>query len=136
MNELAQASPWAGLDVGGHLFLFSPMIALVCTMLAVVACPIFLGRGARTVAAIVSLGLFVTLMLALRVANAVADGGTSGLSTEPGAGLLIVDNLSVWFQIILVVFIFGGGEGSGVAVPVANKILNYYFSRDREGASP
>ena len=107
MNELAQASPWAGLDVGGHLFLFSPMIALVCTMLAVVACPIFLGRGARTVAAIVSLGLFVTLLLALRVANAVADGGTSGLSTEPGAGLLVVDNLSVWFQIILVVFMAG-----------------------------
>ncbi len=39
-------------------------------------------------------------------------------------------------EIVLVVFIFGGGEGSGVAVPVANEILNYYFSRDREGASP
>jgi penicillin-binding protein 2 len=39
-------------------------------------------------------------------------------------------------EIVLVVFIFGGGEGSGVAVPVANEILNYYFSQDREGASP
>ncbi len=39
-------------------------------------------------------------------------------------------------EIVLVVFVFGGGEGSAVAVPVANEILNYYFSRDREGAAP
>lgn len=103
--QLAQASPWAGVEISEHLFLFSPMIALICTMLAVVACPIFLGRGARTVAAVVSVGLIVTLILAWRVAKAVADGGTSGLSTQPGAGLLVVDNLSAFYQLVVIIFL-------------------------------
>ena len=34
-------------------------------------------------------------------------------------------------QIALVVFIYGGGEGSATAVPVANEILNYYFDREK-----
>jgi penicillin-binding protein 2 len=33
-------------------------------------------------------------------------------------------------EIAVVVFVFGGGEGSATAVPVANEILNYYFERD------
>lgn len=33
-------------------------------------------------------------------------------------------------QIALIVFVFGGGEGSAVAVPIAGEILDYYFSRD------
>ena len=33
-------------------------------------------------------------------------------------------------QIALVVFVFGGGDGSAVAVPIARDILEYYFSRD------
>jgi penicillin-binding protein 2 len=38
-------------------------------------------------------------------------------------------------EIALVVLITGGGEGSATAVPVANEILNYYFSQvQREGA--
>jgi penicillin-binding protein 2 len=39
-------------------------------------------------------------------------------------------------EIALVVFVYGGGEGSAVAVPVANEILNYYFSQDRGEALP
>ena len=39
-------------------------------------------------------------------------------------------------EIALVVFIYGGGEGSAAAVPVANEILNYYFSRDRGDNPP
>jgi penicillin-binding protein 2 len=34
-------------------------------------------------------------------------------------------------EIAVVVFIYGGGEGSASAVPVANEILNHYFSRDQ-----
>lgn len=33
-------------------------------------------------------------------------------------------------EIALVVFLWGGGEGSGAAVPVARDILRYYFERD------
>jgi len=32
--------------------------------------------------------------------------------------------------IAVVVFVFGGGDGSAVAVPIAGEILDYYFSRD------
>jgi penicillin-binding protein 2 len=39
-------------------------------------------------------------------------------------------------EIALVVFVFGGGEGSATAVPIANDILNYYFSQGRGGESP
>jgi penicillin-binding protein 2 len=39
-------------------------------------------------------------------------------------------------EIVVVVFVYGGGEGSAVSVPVANEILNYYFSRERGEASP
>jgi penicillin-binding protein 2 len=38
-------------------------------------------------------------------------------------------------EIALVVFISGGGEGSAAAIPVANEVLNYYFSRDK-GENP
>jgi penicillin-binding protein 2 len=39
-------------------------------------------------------------------------------------------------EIALIVFVFGGGEGSAVAVPIANDILNYYFGQDRGVDSP
>lgn len=39
-------------------------------------------------------------------------------------------------EIALIVFVFGGGEGSATGVPIANDILNYYFSRDRGASSP
>ena len=39
-------------------------------------------------------------------------------------------------EIAVVVFVFGGGEGSASAVPVASDILNHYFSRDIGASSP
>jgi penicillin-binding protein 2 len=38
-------------------------------------------------------------------------------------------------EIALVVFVFGGGEGSGTAVPIAGDILNSYFHGDQEGTA-
>ena len=107
VNFLAQVSPWAEIQIGEQLSLFSPMLALVCTMLAIVVCPMIFGRGARVTGAVACLGIIATLILVLRTAGAVADGGLSGLSTDPGAGLLLVDNLSVCFQLILVAFLAG-----------------------------
>jgi NADH-quinone oxidoreductase subunit N len=44
----------------------------------------------------------------LRVAGAVStSGGLSGLSTQAGAGILIADNLSICFQIVLLIFAAG-----------------------------
>jgi len=39
-------------------------------------------------------------------------------------------------QIAVVVFVFGGGEGSTVATPIAGEIIKYYFSRDLEESTP
>jgi len=39
-------------------------------------------------------------------------------------------------EIAVVVFVFGGGEGSATAAPVANEILHYYFSRDIGESTP
>lgn len=35
-------------------------------------------------------------------------------------------------EIALIVFVYGGGEGSAVAVPITQEILSYYFSQERE----
>ena len=91
--------------MGEHLFLFSPIIALLCTMLAVVACPIIAGRKTRTIVQVVVAGLAITLGLACWVLSEVAGGGRSGLSTDASAGMLIADNLSLCFQIILILFL-------------------------------
>ena len=107
MSFLGQSNLWDGVNIAEHLFLFSPMIALICTMLGIVACPIIFGRGTRPIATVATLGVVVSFILALRVAGAVATGGVSGLSTEPAAGMLIADNLSIGFQIILLLFLGG-----------------------------
>lgn len=89
-----------------HLLLCAPLIALTCTMLAVVALPLVVGRGARTTAGVVLLGVGAALLLTLQLAGKIKnDGGHSILSTSPGDSLLIVDNLSVGFQIILLLFL-------------------------------
>ncbi len=105
--EFAQSTAWDGIAVGEHLFAFSPMIALTVTMLAIVACPLLIGRGARTIGSVTVLGVFFALILCFRVGGVVADGGLSGLSTSPAEGILLVDNLSIGFQILLLVFLAG-----------------------------
>ncbi|MFQ5591375.1 MAG: NADH-quinone oxidoreductase subunit N [Phycisphaerae bacterium] len=107
MTFTAQTTAWSSIPVGEHLALFAPMIALTCTLLAIVACPIVLGRGARIAGAVASVGVLVTFVLAVRLMSKVVDGGLSGLSTDPAAGLLVVDGLSVLFQVILVAFLGG-----------------------------
>jgi penicillin-binding protein 2 len=39
-------------------------------------------------------------------------------------------------EIALIVFVYGGGEGSATAVPIANEILNHYFGVDDGDGSP
>ncbi|MCH7595884.1 MAG: NADH-quinone oxidoreductase subunit N [Planctomycetes bacterium] len=107
MDILAESNFWANVDVTKHLFVFSPMIALTVTMLAIVACPLVVGRSARTIGTVAMFGVLVALILAIRVASSVSGGGLSGLSTQPAAALLLVDNLSVYFQIVLLFFLVG-----------------------------
>ena len=100
LTFLGQLNPWAGIDVSSQLVYFSPMIILVCTMLVIVACPIVLGRGPRLTFAIAAFGVLATFLAAWRVSGMVADGGISGISTTPSAGILLADSLSIWFQML------------------------------------
>lgn len=107
MSFLATSELWANFQTGRDLLLFSPMIALTCTMLLVVSFPIVVGRGARKIGAASTFGMIVALLLAIRVLGQVSTGGVSGLSAHPLYGLLIADNLSVGFQVVLLVFMIG-----------------------------
>ncbi|MCH7994830.1 MAG: cation:dicarboxylase symporter family transporter [Planctomycetes bacterium] len=105
MNVIAATDYWANIPIGEHLWLVSPMIVLVCTMLAVVTCPILVGRRTRTITGVVAIGVIVAFVMAIRVAMQVADGGTSGLSTVSGSGMLIIDNLSAGYQLLMLGFL-------------------------------
>jgi len=105
--ELAQSTAWKGIAVGEQLYAFSPMIALIVTMLAIVACPLLIGRGARTIASVTLMGVLVSLVMCFRVGAVIPDGGLSGLSTQSSSAILLVDNLSIGFEIILLVFMVG-----------------------------
>lgn len=86
--------------------LSAPIIALVGTMLAIVALPLVVGRGPRTTATLAVLGVGAALLLALQVGGKMGSGtGHSILSTTPGDSLLLVDNLSIGFQVILYLFL-------------------------------
>jgi NADH-quinone oxidoreductase subunit N len=98
---------WEGIDVSGQLWAFSPLIALVCTMLAVVVCPIIVGRGPRIIGSVVVAGIVITFILAFQVAHMVSDGGITGLTTETRSGMLVADNMAVWFQGVLLIFLLG-----------------------------
>lgn len=85
---------------------FSPMIAMIVTMLAILATPILVGRDARTVGVVAGLGNIVALYFCFRVYGMTDGGAISGLS--PGTtGMLIADNLAVGFQFLLLIFMAG-----------------------------
>lgn len=90
-----------------QLFWFSPELALVGTIVVILVASVILGRRPGLTAAITLIGAAATVLLTLRVAHVVAGGGHSGLSPEAGAGMLIADNLAVYFKLVLMLFLGG-----------------------------
>ncbi len=88
-----------------ELFLFSPDLALVGTLVAILVAPLFAPRSARTTGVLTIVGTVLAFLLALRVASTVASGGQAGLAPSSAAGMLIADNLSVFFKLILCAFL-------------------------------
>lgn len=89
-----------------EMWALSPLLGIVATMLGIVLCPILIGRAPRTLGAVAAVGVALTLFLSIRVFGGI-DGGSSGLMPASPAGMLIVDRLSVGFQIILAIFLAG-----------------------------
>ncbi|MCP4245843.1 MAG: NADH-quinone oxidoreductase subunit N [bacterium] len=89
------------------LFWFSPELALVGTMVVLLIAPLIMGRSARQTGWIVLIGLLATGWLAWRVGVAVNAQGQSGLSPNAHSGMLIADNLAVFFKLVVVFFALG-----------------------------
>jgi NADH-quinone oxidoreductase subunit N len=92
-----------------HLRWFSPELALVGTLVAVLLAPLIFGRSARTTALLALAGIALTFVCTLRMAATVHTQGLSGLAPPAAAGMLIVDNLSIYFKLVLMVFAAGVG---------------------------
>ncbi|MHC4091914.1 MAG: NADH-quinone oxidoreductase subunit N [Planctomycetota bacterium] len=86
------------------LFWFSPELALVGTIVVILVAPLIVGRSARLTGTIALLGVLFAGWLTWRVSLDVAGGGQSGLAPEAGAGMLIADNLSAYFKLIVLLF--------------------------------
>ena len=80
---------------------FSPELAIVGTIAVILVAPLIVGRSARITGAITIAGLIVAAVFTLQVSDRVADAGYTGLAPVPAAGMLIADNLSVFFTLIL-----------------------------------
>ncbi|MCC7292356.1 MAG: NADH-quinone oxidoreductase subunit N [Phycisphaerales bacterium] len=101
---LAESNIWTGIDVGQHLRLFAPELALVATMLAIVSVPVLLGRSARTVGTVATIGVLAALFLVWR-GFGLKQVGSGALSTDSGSTMLIADQLGLFFKLILMVFL-------------------------------
>ena len=103
MTNLLSQPDW----IGSQLLLMAPLLAWVAVLLALVATPLFAGRGPKPMAAMAVAGWLFVLLAVLYTAGAVATGGAGDLLATPGSGMLIVDNLSVGFMLVLLVFLAG-----------------------------
>jgi NADH-quinone oxidoreductase subunit N len=86
---------------------FSPELALVATLAALLIVPIIAGRSSQTAAAVALIGAFATMLLSgmlLRSKDLIASahGGMSPPGLPP---MLLVDQFSVFFKLFLMIFL-------------------------------
>ena len=105
IHLLARISDWQ--PVGADLLRFAPELAWVGLLCLIMIAPIIVGRGAKTTATLTLLGLIVIGCLTWQVGAGVAAQGWAGLSSRPASGMLIADNLTVFFKFLLLAFLAG-----------------------------
>ncbi len=89
------------------LSLFAPELALVATLVALLVVPLIAGRSSPTAGRIALFGALAAAVLAFRSSADVAGGGVSALAPPAAAGTLLVDNLSVYLKVLLLLFLAG-----------------------------
>jgi len=89
------------------LYWFMPELAIVGTVVLLLLAPLVAGRSSDLAGRIALFGALVTIVLALRVSRDVRDGGVSGLAPVAADGMLILDNLTVYFKVLLMLFLAG-----------------------------
>jgi len=88
---------------------FLPELVLIGTIVAILIVPLVVRRSARTTLIVALIGIIATLVCTLSVSETVCAEGVSGLApdTAAGHGMLIADNLTTFFKLILMVFAAG-----------------------------
>lgn len=105
MMILAQIENWR--PAASEFFLFSPEFAWVGALCALMIAPLIVGRNPRTMGTIALVSIGVIAWFNYLVADRVADGGLAGLSPDLAGGMLIADNLTVFFKFVLLAFLAG-----------------------------
>jgi len=83
---------------------FAPELVLVGTIVAVLVVPLFAWRAARVTAMVAAIGCVLTALATLSVARA-AQLGFGGLSPSPATPMLVVDHFSLFFKMLLMLFL-------------------------------
>jgi len=101
MNPLA-STLWmpSAADLAG----FSPELVLIGTIIAVLVIPLMVRRSARLTATVAAIGAVLMAMATVSVARSTVFG-VGGLSPSPAAPMLLVDHLSLFFKMLLALFL-------------------------------
>src|SRR5437016_6275964 len=103
MNDLL-ASIW--MPDGTDLRLFSPELALVATLAALLVVPLITGRSNHVAAAIALIGSFVTLLLSgWLLRHEVAGSAYGGMSPGGLPPMLVADKFALFFKLFLMTFL-------------------------------
>ncbi len=89
------------------LYWFSPELAMVGTLVVILVAPLIVGRSSRNAGRLALVGALVTIVLTLRVADEARVAGLSGLAPGAAEGMLILDNMTVYFKVVLMLFFAG-----------------------------
>jgi len=88
------------------LRLFTPELALIGTIIAVLIVPLIGGRRAQIVAGVALLGTLCTALLTLWTGRIVATVGPhAGMSPPSATAMLLVDNFGIFFKFFLMIFL-------------------------------
>ncbi len=107
MTELIAEIP-AWFPKAAEFMTFSPELAWVGTLCLIMLAPLAIGRDARMIAGLAVVGIAVTAFFTLKVMGIIStEGPKTGLTPDLAGGMLIADNLSLFFKMLLLVFLVG-----------------------------
>lgn len=90
---------------GSELRLFSPELALIGTIAALLILPLIVGRRPQYSAAVALVGALVVLMFTGLTARDVAFSSAAGLVPPNEHPMVLVDNFSIFFKLFLMLFL-------------------------------
>jgi NADH-quinone oxidoreductase subunit N len=88
-----------------ELHLFGPELGLTATIVAVLLAAIVAGRSAQVTAGVALVGALGTLLLTGNTARQVAAGGLAGMAPATATPMLLADNFSVFFKLLIMLFL-------------------------------